>query len=157
MEKLPSMKYLDELQITYDVKEVVIIKDTTEVGPKLGIDVNQAMKTLVVKGSSGKFYLCIIGAGQRLKIKKLKKIVDEQDIQMATSEEIQEQTGYAVGGVPAFSLKNKLIVFIETTLQQYDIIAVGAGKSGVEIMFSPQDLQKASEGNFVDIISTKNR
>ena len=49
--------------------------------------------------------------GQKVFIKKLKKIKNQKDISMASPEEVKTQTGYTIGGVsPVGHLKQWIFI-----------------------------------------------
>lgn len=154
MEELSSIKYLEEKQIPFEVREFPesTEKSLENIAKILSLRPIQVVKTLIVKGKSGKFYICLIGGNQELHHKKLKKETNEKDIMMAPIDEIYMQTGYHVGAIPPFGLKNKLDTYIEESLKSEEILSVGTGKWGFEILLTTDDLQKATEGKFVKII-----
>ena len=154
MEQIPSIQYLEDKGIGYKIKTFPedTDKGTGPIAKVLGVEPDVVIKTLIMKGTSGKIYVCLIGGEAKLRVKKLKKITQEKDIQMAPSSDILEATGYAIGAIPPFALKNKLDVFMDESLKKHQELYVGAGKFGYEIIMTPENLQKATDGNFVNII-----
>lgn len=71
---------------------------------------------------------------------------------MATPDEIFNITGYGIGEIPPFALKNRIKTYIELTLRCKDVLYVGAGVYGIEIVINPEDLENATDGEFGDII-----
>ncbi|MHA2294878.1 MAG: aminoacyl-tRNA deacylase [Candidatus Hodarchaeales archaeon] len=158
MDDLPTIKYLKDKKIAFEIKTFPesTEKATESISRALGIQLNMVVKTLIFKGKSGTFYNCLIGGDGKIHYKKLKKLTEEKNIRMATPNEILAITGYKVGAIPPFALKNGIKTFIEITLNNEDILLVGAGKFGFEIVLTPEDLKKATDGEFVDIVkSTK--
>jgi Cys-tRNA(Pro)/Cys-tRNA(Cys) deacylase len=153
---IPAMKYLEEKGIPFKVKPFPedTEKGTLPIAKVLGVKPGVVIKTLIMKGHSGKLYLCLIGGESKLHYKKFKKIVGEDDIVMATPSEIHEHTGYEIGAIPPFALKNSIDVYIDDSLKKNNELYVGAGRFGYDIILSPDNLQKATDGKFVDI--TKN-
>jgi Cys-tRNA(Pro)/Cys-tRNA(Cys) deacylase len=154
MDKIPAIEYLKEKGIPFDIKTFPedTGRGTLPIARVLGIDPKIVVKTLVLKGSSKKFYVCLAGGDSTLDFDRVKRAVGERDIAMASPQEILEQTGFKVGAIPPFALRNDLPVFIDETLRQCEILYVGAGKFGNEILLSPDNLLKATNGVFAGIV-----
>jgi len=150
-EELKSVQYLKEQNISYKFIDIGSFKDLNEAATKLNVKSSQVIKTLVMKGKSGKVYICLLASDQKLNLQELKTVANESDVHMASPEEILNETGFVVGAIPPFGLKNKLTTFIESTLQKEDVVVVGGGKKGTEIFVTPANLLKATEGKFVNI------
>jgi len=127
------------------------VKGVVEIAASLGVKPEQVVKTLVMKGSSGNLYLCLVGGNAKILPKKLKKLLSESDVKMASPGEISEATGYQVGAIPAFGLKSTLRTLIDSSLEQFPELYVGTGVFGFDYVMSPQDLKIASGGEYADI------
>ncbi len=102
---------------------------------KIGCEVGQIAKSMLVKGKDGKFRLLICPGDKRVDNKKLKNTLGVK-ARFATAEETAAQTGYRPGGVCPFALDG-LAIFIDTSLTRFDVIYPAAGNdaSGVPISF----------------------
>jgi Cys-tRNA(Pro)/Cys-tRNA(Cys) deacylase len=154
MNKIPAIEYLKEKGIPFEIKTFPedTERGTMPIARVLGVDPKIVVKTLVLKGSFQKFYICLTGGDSKLDFDLLKKAAGERDIAMASPKEILEQTGYKVGAIPPFALRNELPVFIDETLARCETLYVGAGKFGNEILLSPDNLLKATNGVFAGIV-----
>jgi Cys-tRNA(Pro)/Cys-tRNA(Cys) deacylase len=154
MDKIPAIEYLREKGIPFDIKTFPedTEKGSLSIARVLGVDPRTVVKTLVLKGSSKKFYICLTGGDSTLDFDLLKRATGERDIAMASPKEILEQTGFRVGAIPPFAIKNELPVFIDETLAQCETLYVGAGRFGNEILLSPDNLLKATNGVFAGIV-----
>ena len=68
---------------------------------------------------------------------------------------VREATGFSIGGVPPFGLRQKLRVFIDKDLLGYNEVWVAAGTPHAVFSIGPEDLVTASGGE-VSEISVKN-
>jgi prolyl-tRNA editing enzyme YbaK/EbsC (Cys-tRNA(Pro) deacylase) len=84
--------------------------------------------------------------------KKLKKVINEKSVRMATPDEILSVTGYQVGAIPPFALKNQLKTFLDAKTQHKSMVYVGAGKLCVEPFIWPAKLEPIIEGNFIVLL-----
>lgn len=157
--RIKTSKVLEKLNLPVKIVNFPTknVKGVTDIAKILKVRPEQVVKTLILKGKSGKFYLCLTGGNSKLDYKALKRLLKEKDIMMATPDEIYDQTGYKLGAIPAFELKNKLKTILASTLQDEDKLYIGTGKFGYDFVLSPSDLQKATGAilkNIVKITTT---
>ena len=102
---------------------------------KIGCEVGQIAKSMLVKGKDGEFRLLICPGDKRVDNKKLRNTLGVK-ARFATAEETAAQTGYRPGGVCPFALDG-LAIFIDTSLTRFELIYPAAGNdaSGVPISF----------------------
>jgi len=65
---------------------------------------------------------------------------------------VKETTGYEVGSVPPFHWQpDGFRSFVDAALMDYEVLGVGAGVWGEEILLRPADLVKASRAVVVNL------
>ena len=64
-------------------------------------------------------------------------------------------TGYVRGGCTAIGMKKTYPTVIHISAENQDKIYVSGGKIGMQLLLSPQDLQKVSGAIFADVIREK--
>ncbi len=117
-----------------------------------GIVSGQMVKTLIFETGQGEYVLVLTGGDQKAVSGLLKKAIGSCNIKMASFEAIREVTGYEVGSIPPFSWQPEgFRSFIEASLMDEEILGVGAGVWGNEIMITPQDLVTASGAVVVNL------
>jgi Cys-tRNA(Pro)/Cys-tRNA(Cys) deacylase len=71
---------------------------------------------------------------------------------MAALEKVKETTGYQVGSVPPFHWQPEgFRSFLDARLMEEEVLGVGAGVWGHEIMITPENLVKASRATVVNL------
>ena len=106
---------------------------TVETAAKaLGVEPGRIAKTLAVRAGEHLFLLCTRG-NARLDNRKCKNEFGARP-RMLGAEETLELTGHAVGGVCPFGLKQPLPVYLDVSLQAFDVVypAGGSLNSSVE-------------------------
>ena len=75
--------------------------------------------------------------------RSLRKYVGRSRVRMATEEEVLEVTGYRVGTVSPFGLKNQVQVLIEASVLKEEEISIGSGVRNMAIIMKSADLRQA--------------
>ena len=89
-------------------------------------------------------YLMVLVAGPaQIDWRKLRQLVKRSRVRMATEEEVLEVTGYRVGTVSPFGLKNPVKVLIDDSLLKEDEVSIGSGVRSVAIIMKSADIQRA--------------
>jgi len=60
--------------------------------------------------------------------------------------ELQGLTGYVRGGVTALAAKRDFPVYVDETIELFDVVSVSAGVRGVQIVIAPGDYLRAVKG-----------
>lgn len=122
-----------------------------EAAEKLAVDPDQVFKTLVVKLDNDFLCVAILPVESMLSMKLVAKAVGVKKAAMANKGEVQRVTGYVLGGVSPLGQKKRLKTVLDTSAQNFQTIFVSAGKRGLEIELSPQDLAKLLAAKSADI------
>jgi Cys-tRNA(Pro)/Cys-tRNA(Cys) deacylase len=70
----------------------------------------------------------------------------ERKIQLVPVKELQTITGYIRGGVTAFAAKRDFPVYVDETIELFDVVSISAGIRGVQILIAPSDYLRATKG-----------
>lgn len=155
MKVLPAHEYLNQHSIPYEIKTFSseTEKGAANVAAALGFRERQMIKTLIFETGEGGQLLVMVGADQHIKSGKLKKAAGSRNIKMASPEKVLEVTGYRIGSIPPFCWQPEgFRTIIEASLLDEDILGVGAGEWGNEILITPEQLVKASKAVPYDIV-----
>jgi prolyl-tRNA editing enzyme YbaK/EbsC (Cys-tRNA(Pro) deacylase) len=114
-----------------EVEESTATVDTA--ARALGVEPGRIAKTLAVRAGDLLFLLCTRGDA-RLDNRKCKDALGARP-RMLGAEETFEVTGHRVGGVCPFGLKRPLPVYVDVSLQAFDIVypAGGSLNTSVEV------------------------
>lgn len=147
--------YLDARGIAYErlTFSAETPKGAANVARTLGYQDRQMVKTLIFRSGKGEHVLVMLGGDQSAVSGLLKKAIGNRNIRMANPDDITELTGgYVIGSIPAFGWQpDRFRTFIEKSLLDCDILGVGAGVWGNEIMITPQNLIAATNAIVVNL------
>jgi Cys-tRNA(Pro)/Cys-tRNA(Cys) deacylase len=153
--KLSAHVYLDQHEIPYETREFSASteKGAANVARVLGFAERQMVKTLIFETGEGECVLVMLPADQSAKSGLLKKALGSRNIKMASPEVVKEVTGYDIGSIPPFAWQpNGFRSLLESSLMDEEVLGVGAGQWGQEIIIKPADLLKASKARVVGLV-----
>lgn len=152
--KTNAMRILDTMKIDYEVKtyECDEFIDGISVAKKLNQNPEQTFKTLVTQGKSGGYFVFVLPVAEELDFKKCAKIVGEKSVEMIHVKDINKITGYIRGGCTSIGMKKQYPTVIHESAMDFDKIMVSAGKIGMQLILSPEDLVKAANAQVGDIL-----
>ena len=122
-----------------------------EAAEKLGVEVTQVFKTLVVATDAGALAVAILPVDKTLNFKKMAKAVGCKKTQMADPKQVERSTGYVLGGVSPLGQKKRLTTIIDDSAQNQSTIYVSGGRRGLEIELPPEQLADALTARFIAI------
>jgi len=120
------------------------------VAAKIGLPPEQVFKTLVARPSGSKdrngVVMAVIPGDQELDLKALASAAGEKKIELVPVKELQALTGYIRGGVTAIAAKREYPVFVDETIELFDVVSISAGMRGLQILIAPADYLRTTKG-----------
>jgi Cys-tRNA(Pro)/Cys-tRNA(Cys) deacylase len=147
--KTNAARLLDQFGIRYELRGYEVDPDDLSaetVAAKIGLPPEQVFKTLVARGDRQGIALAVIPADQELDLKALAAVAGERKIQLVPVKELQALTGYVRGGVTALAAKRDFPVYVDETIELFDVVSISAGIRGLQILVAPADYLRASQG-----------
>ncbi|MBT3178334.1 MAG: Cys-tRNA(Pro) deacylase [Desulfobacula sp.] len=111
-----------------------------EAAEKLNIPFDQIFKTLVVSVENKDLFIAVVPVSKQLDLKKFVKAIGSKKAKMADKNDVERTTGYILGGVSPIGQKKQLTTIIDSSALNFDTVYVSAGRRGLQIAISPQDL-----------------
>ena len=141
--KTNAMRILESLKIpfthyTYECDEFV---DGLQIADKL-----------VTEGNDKNYYVFVIPIAEELDLKAAAKSVGVKSVEMIHVKDINKITGYIRGGCTAVGMKKQYVTRIDSSAKGKPTIIVSGGRIGSQVELAPDDLCKASKGEYADII-----
>lgn len=152
--KTNAMRMLDKEKIPYQAfyYECDEFIDGVHIADMLGQPYESSFKTLVMQGKSKNYFVFVLPIAEEVDMKKAARVVGEKALEMVHVKDIQAVTGYIRGGVTSIGMKKRYPTVIHESAKSFDKIIVSGGMLGTQIHLKPEDLCKAVNGKFEDII-----
>jgi len=156
--KTNAARLLDQLGIPYELREYEVDPGdfTAEsVAAKIGLPPEQVFKTLVARGERDGLCMAVVPGDQELNLKSLATAAGERKIELVPMKELQSLTGYVRGGVTVLAAKREFPVYVDETIQLFDVVSISAGVRGLQILLAPPDYLRASKAVLADLSQPK--
>lgn len=147
MTKTNAARLLDKQHIAYDLVTYQVDESdlsATTVAAKLGQNIEQVFKTLVLRGDKTGVFVCVIPGGDELNLKLAARASGNKNASMVAMKEILDLTGYIRGGCTPIGMKKRYPVFIHESCLLFDYIFISAGIRGLQLKLAPADLIKCT-------------
>ena len=105
----------------------------------------QIVRSILFQVRPEEFVMVLMAGRDQIDWRKLRQLVKRSRVRMATEEEVLEVTGYRVGTVSPFGLKNQIRVMIDASVLREQEISIGSGIRNMAIIMKSADLRKALE------------
>jgi len=145
--KTNAARLLDSLGISYEVREYEVDPDdlaAESVARKVGLPPEQVFKTLVARGDKHGVCFAVVPGDQQLDLKALATLTGDKKIETVALKEVQPLTGYIRGGVTALAAKKSYPVFVDETLELFDVVSISSGTRGAQLILKPADYLRAT-------------
>jgi prolyl-tRNA editing enzyme YbaK/EbsC (Cys-tRNA(Pro) deacylase) len=148
-----ALKVQQALKVFGLSSQVVEMPQTTrtaeDAARAVGCSVGQIAKSLVFKGEVSMQPILVVTSGSnRVNEKALAELISES-VTKADPDFVREKTGFAIGGVPPLGHSERLEIFIDEDLLQFEEIWAAAGTPRAVFKLTPQDLQKITGGRVI--------
>ena len=122
-----------------------------EAAEKMGVPEERVFKTLVVSVDSKELVVGVIPVLSMLSMKLIAKASGAKKAAMAGKSDVERSTGYVLGGVSPLGQKRRLRTIIDSSARNYSTVYVSAGRRGLEIELSPDDLTRLTGATTAEI------
>jgi len=153
-QKTNAVRLLDQMGINYELREYEVDLDdlTAEsVAAKVGLPAEQVFKTLVARGDRNGICIAVIPGDTEVNLKALANASGDRKIHLVAMKELLSLTGYIRGGVTAFAGKKDYPIYVDETIELFDVVSVSAGTRGLQILLKPDDYLRVTKGTIAAI------
>lgn len=105
----------------------------------------QVVRSILFQIRPEEFLMVLVAGPSQVDWKKLRQLVKRSRVRMATEDEVLEVTGYRIGTVSPFGLKNQVRVLIDSSVLKEEEVSLGSGVRNTAIIMKSADLRRALE------------
>jgi Cys-tRNA(Pro)/Cys-tRNA(Cys) deacylase len=141
-----AARILERMGVTFSLHEYEVDESDLSaetVARRVGLPLDQVWKTLVARGDRTGVLLAVLPGSAQLDLKALARVSGNRNTETVALKEVQPLTGYIRGGVTALGGKKDYPVFVDETVELFDIISISAGIRGTQIFLKPADYLRA--------------
>ena len=137
----PATTLLDKKGITYGKHIYDYLRKGADIAAgQLNVNSHIMIKTLIMQKEDGEPLIVLMHGDKEVSLKELARQIGAKSIQPCNPEDAQRHTGYLVGGISPFGVKNQMPVYIEEELLSFPQIWINGGQRGFIIDLTPTSL-----------------
>lgn len=114
-----------------------------------GVEPGRIAKTLAFRLGEGRVILLVAAGDARIDNRKFKEAFGKG--KMLPAEDVVALTGHPVGGVCPFGLAHPLPVYLDQSLQAYDVVLPAAGDVHTAVRIAVAQLADITAGTWTDV------
>jgi Cys-tRNA(Pro)/Cys-tRNA(Cys) deacylase len=156
--KTNAVRLLERLGVPFELRAYEVDPDdlaAETVARKIGMPPEQVFKTLVARGDKHGVCLAVVPGDCELDLKALAKATGDKQIDTVPLKEVEPLTGYIRGGVTALACKKPYPVYLDETVELFDVISISAGVRGLQILMAPSDYIRVVDAKVAPIAREK--
>ena len=147
-----AIRFLREQGVSFEVAEYNhLVKGALFAAEAIGMPVEKTIKTLVVELSKKSYVVALMPGNKTISLKKLARIRGAKRAVMANANTAERLSGYTVGGISPFGMKQRLPVTMDAGLLSFDKVATNGGKRGVMLIMRPSDILKVTDAEPIEL------
>jgi Cys-tRNA(Pro)/Cys-tRNA(Cys) deacylase len=152
----PASIALEEMNIPHQIfRHEMPVNSFEQAAADRGQRPEQVVRSILFQIRPEEFLMVLVAGPDQVDWRKLRQLVERSRVRMATEEEVLEVTGYRVGTVSPFGLKNPVKVLIDDSVLKEEEVSIGSGIRGVAIVMKSQDIRRAlGEPEIVSLLET---
>ena len=156
MEQPPASVALEEMNIPHQVfRHETPVTSFEQAAADRHQRPEQIVRSILFQVRPEEFVLVLVAGPDQIDWKKLRQLVKRSRVRMATEEEVQAITGYRVGTVSPFGLKNQVKILIDESVLREKEVSLGSGVRNMAIIMKTVDLRRAlGEAGIVSLLES---
>ncbi|HSL45718.1 MAG TPA: YbaK/EbsC family protein [Anaerolineales bacterium] len=144
MDTPPASIALESLNIPHQVfRHATPVNSLEQAAADRAQRPEQVVRSILFQIRPEEFLLVLVAGPAQVDWRKLRQLVKRSRVRMATEEEVLEVTGYRVGTVSPFGLKNQVRTLLDTSVLAEEEVSLGSGVRNTAIIMKSADLHSA--------------
>ena len=144
------VKRVEKILKNFDSNLEVVLLNTSartalEASASLNCEVGAIVKSLLFK-TEKTYSLCLVAGDRKASLNKIKKTLNIKDVSMASADEVKNITGFTIGGVSPVGHLNKTNIYIDNSLERFEILYAAAGHPNCVFKINYNNLKEITNG-----------
>ncbi len=140
---MKSADYLESKNIKFRTIHLNEVPKTAQDVERIyDCSLRQVLKTLIFIGETEPVIVVLPG-DKRVDMDKLKKVSKQNNLRMAKPDEVEEITGYTIGGISPFGIEKDIMKIIDESVFEIETVNIGGGKAEIGIELNSEELKKS--------------
>jgi Cys-tRNA(Pro)/Cys-tRNA(Cys) deacylase len=136
-----AIQYLKQRKVYFEVVQYAHLQKGAEFAAKAtGVPLEQTVKTLVVDLGAGRHGLVLVPGDRKADMKRVARAYAAKRAEMVDTATAERLTGYHVGGISPFGVRQALPVLMDAIILSHATILINAGQRGTMLKMSPADI-----------------
>ena len=137
-----AIQYLKQRKVYFEVVQYEHLQKGAEFAAQAtGVPLEQTVKTLVVDLGAGRHGLVLVPGDRQADMKRVARAYAAKRAEMVDAATAERLTGYHVGGISPFGVRQALPVLMDAIILSHEKILINAGQRGTMLKMSPTDIR----------------
>src|SRR5919206_2642998 len=124
----PASIALEKLNIPHQVfRHENLVTSLEQAASERNQRPEQVVRSILFQIRPEEFLMILVAGPSQIDWRKLRQLVKRSRVRMATEDEVFDVTGYRVGTVSPFGLKNPVTIMIDESVLREEEISLGSG------------------------------
>ncbi len=134
------LEILNSNNIIYEFNQHKKVRTSEEAARINNVDIKVGAKSMILK-SKEEYYLFVLSAGKKINWNKIKSILGEKNVRLATESEAENVVHIKMGGVPPFGNVLGLQTYFDISILEQEYISFNPGIPTCSILMKSIDLK----------------
>ncbi|HEY5982295.1 MAG TPA: YbaK/EbsC family protein [Anaerolineales bacterium] len=140
----PASAALTALGITHQVfRHAGPVTTLEQAAEERGQSPKQVVRSIVFRLAEDEFMMVLVAGRGQISWKRLRQHTGRTRLTMATPEDVLRVTGFEIGTVSPFGLRQPLPILIDRRILDEETVSVGSGEAGVGLILPSSALRSA--------------
>lgn len=162
------IRLLRDNHVITNIKEHAPVMSPEDVSKALDVPMTELIKSILIRiepsankvdvaEQRGRYFAAVLQADRNMDFAKVAHLLelDRRRIKIATIHEVEEVTGFSIGGIPPFGYPRSVNVILDARVCDLDMVYCGTGKRTESIRISVADLTRLASPVIADISKDK--
>lgn len=143
-EKPPVSIILEKMNIPHDIfTHTGPVHSIGQAAAERNQEISQVVRSILFRLNEGEYAMVLVAGPNQISWRTLRRHFRQSRLTIASPEEVLEVTGYEIGTVSPFGLKEQIPILADESVFAPSAISLGSGKKNTAILITIKNFKKA--------------